>query len=85
MILTYDEALARAENKEWFKSFFNKDDIASDLKVKIINDLVREVGISYLNDYLEDDEDTILQDMYADDLIDYLEAVKRGDVDGGDY
>ena len=83
MILTYDEGLERSDNKEWFKSFFKREDLASDSKVKLINDLANEVGINFLNEYLEDDEDIALQDIYADDLIDFLQAVKRGDMDGG--
>lgn len=77
MILTYDEGLAKATNKEWFLSFFKKEDIASDEEVSIINKLVLEVGVKYLNEYLEDDEDIILQREYVDDLIDYLNEVKQ--------
>ncbi len=85
MILTYEEGLMRSLNKEWYKSFFKKEDLASDEKVNLINSLAKEVGINYLNEYLEDDEDMVLQDIYADDLIEYLQAVKRGDVNGGDF
>ncbi len=76
MILTYDEALARSSNKEWFKSFYKKDDLASDEEVNAINKLVLEVGINYLDDYLEMKDDTILQKEYVLDLIDYLNEVK---------
>lgn len=78
MILTYDEGLKRASNPEWFKSFFKRDDIATDEEVKKINLLATEVGISYLNEYLEDDSDIILQREYVADLISYLEEVKGG-------
>lgn len=81
MILTYDEGLKRASNPDWFKSFFKRDDIATDEEVDKINTLAQEVGISYLNDYLEDDSDIILQSEYVDDLIAYLEEVKGG-IDG---
>lgn len=77
MILTYEEGLAKASNKEWFLSFFKRDEIASDEEVKMINNLVLEVGINYLNEYLEDDEDIILQREYVLDLIDYLNEVKE--------
>lgn len=78
MILTYDEGLKRASNPEWFKSFFKRDDIATDEEVKKINLLATEVGLSYLNEYLEDDSDIILQREYVADLISYLEEVKGG-------
>lgn len=78
MILTYDEGLKRASNPEWFKSFFKRDDIATDEEVAKINLLAKEVGISYLNEYLEDDSDIILQREYVTDLISYLEEVKGG-------
>ncbi len=77
MILTYDEGLAKASNKEWFLSFFKREDIASDEEVKIINKLVLEVGVKYLNEYFEDEEDIILQHDYVLDLIDYLNEVKE--------
>lgn len=78
MILTYDEGLKRAGNPEWFKSFFKRDEIATDEEVKKINVLALEVGLSYLNEYLEDDSDIILQREYVADLISYLEEVKGG-------
>ena len=34
MILTYDEGFKRASNPEWFKSFFKRDEIATDEEVK---------------------------------------------------
>lgn len=84
MILTYDEGIIRATNPEWFKSFFKREDIASDEEVKKINSLVNEVGISYLDEYLEDDSDIILQKDYVYDLIEYLEQVK-GDINGKNF
>lgn len=77
MILTYDEALKRASNQDWFKSFYKKEDLASDEEVALINELVTLVGVSYLNNYLEIEEDTILQKEYVLDLIDYLKEIKN--------
>ena len=74
MILTYDEGFKRASNPEWFKSFFKRDEIATDEEVKKINELALEVGLSYL----EEDRDVILQREYVADLISYLEEVKGG-------
>lgn len=78
MILTYDEGLKRSDNPDWFKSFFKREDIATDEEVTKINQLAAEVGVSYLNEYLEDDSDIILQREYVEDLIVYLEEVKCG-------
>lgn len=78
MILTYDEGFKRASNPEWFKSFFKRDEIATDEEVKKINELALEVGLSYLKEYLEEDRDVILQREYVADLISYLEEVKVG-------
>lgn len=78
MILTYDEGFKRASNPEWFKSFFKRDEIATDEEVKKINELALEVGLSYLKEYLEEDRDVILQREYVADLICYLEEVKGG-------
>lgn len=78
MILTYDEGFKRASNPEWFKSFFKRDEIATDEEVKKINELALEVGLSYLKEYLEEDRDVILQREYVADLISYLEEVKDG-------
>ncbi|CDE26959.1 unknown [Clostridium sp. CAG:307] len=78
MILTYDEGFKRASNPEWFKSFFKRDEIATDEEVKKINELALEVGLSYLKEYLEEDRDVILQREYVADLISYLEEVKCG-------
>lgn len=78
MILTYDEGFKRASNPEWFKSFFKRDEIATDEEIKKINELALEVGLSYLKEYLEEDRDVILQREYVADLIPYLEEVKGG-------
>lgn len=78
MILTYDEGFKRASNPEWFKSFFKRDEIATDEEVKKINELALEVGLSYLKEYLEEDRDVILQREYVADLISYLKEVKGG-------
>lgn len=78
MILTYDEGFKRASNPEWFKSFFKRDEIATDEEVKKINELALEVGLSYLKEYLEEDRDVILQREYVADLISYLEEVNGG-------
>lgn len=78
MILTYDEGFKRASNPEWFKSFFKRDEIATDEEVKKINELALKVGLSYLKEYLEEDRDVILQREYVADLISYLEEVKGG-------
>ena len=78
MILTYDEGFKRASNPQWFKSFFKRDEIATDEEVKKINELALEVGLSYLKEYLKEDRDVILQREYVADLISYLEEVKGG-------
>lgn len=77
MILKYKEGLLRAENKDWFLSFYKEEDIASDEEVDLINSLAIEVGIDKLYDYLEMDDDIILQREYVEDLIDYLKECKE--------
>ena len=77
MILTYDEALEKAENKDWFKSFYKREDLASDSEVNQINTLVKELGEDVLFDYFEIKEDMVLQKEYVLDLLDYLEDVKE--------
>lgn len=72
MILTYDEALNKADNKEWFKKYYKREEICDDNEVKEINDLVCKVGEKYLFDYFSIYEDMFLQKEYKDDLIDYL-------------
>lgn len=76
MILTYDEALKRAENPDWFRSFYKKEDLASDIDVEKINTLVRELGENILFDYFEIKEDMVLQKEYVEDLLDYLNEIK---------
>jgi histidinol dehydrogenase len=78
MILTYDEALNRAENKEWFKQFYKREEIISDEDVKEINALVAKTGEKALNDYFETNDDIFLQKEYKDDLIEYLLDVING-------
>ena len=57
MILTYDEALNRADNKEWFKQFYKREEIISDEEVKEINELVLKAGEKALQDYFEIKDD----------------------------
>ena len=78
MILTYDEALEKATNKEWFKQFYKREEICSDDEVKEINELVKKAGEKALFDYFEINEDMFLQREYKDDLIDYLNDVIEG-------
>ena len=78
MILTYDEALKKANNPDWFKSFYKKEDLASDEDVIKINNLVKEVGEDKLFEYFEIKEDMVLQKEYVLDLIEYLEELKGG-------
>ena len=73
MILKYDEALEKADNKEWFKSFYKKDEVSDDDTVDEINELVTKLGGNQiLTDYFEIKDDMILLKMYEDDLFDYL-------------
>ncbi len=77
MILKYDEALKKASNKEWFKSFYKKDEVSSDDTVNEINELVNELGGNQiLTNYFEISDDMILLKMYEDDLLDYLYDLK---------
>ncbi|MCR5231816.1 MAG: hypothetical protein K6B64_04130 [Acholeplasmatales bacterium] len=78
MILTYDEALKKANNPDWFKSFYKKEDLASDDEVLKINNLVKEVGEDKLFEYFEIKEDMVLQKEYVLDLIEYLDELKGG-------
>lgn len=77
MILTFKEALKRSLNPDWFLSVYKESDIASDEEVNLINELVKEVGVSYLDEYLEMKEDTLLQKEYVLDLVDYLKEIKE--------
>lgn len=76
MILKYEEALKKATNQDWFKQFYKPEDLASDDEVEQINSLAKEVGISYLDEYLEMKDDMVLQKEYVEDLIEYLEDCK---------
>ena len=68
----------KASNKDWFKNFYKKEDLASDDEVNKINALVKEVGEEYLFEYFEIKEDMVLQKEYVLDLIEYLEDIKMG-------
>ncbi len=70
-ILTYDEALEKSDNKDWFKTFYKKEEIASDDECKLINSLASQNN-QLLIDYFEDDSDILLQKEYVDDLVEYL-------------
>ena len=76
MILKYDEALKRASNPEWFKSFYNRNEIATDDEVNEINSLVKELGENVLFEYFDIKDDMLLQSEYVDDLLDYLYDLK---------
>ena len=80
MILTYDEALKKAQNPDWFKGFYKKEDLASDSDVNKINNLVKELGEDVLFDYFEIKEDMVLQKEYVDDLLDYLYELKENKI-----
>lgn len=77
MILTYDEALKKAENPDWFKNFYKREDLATDIQVKEINDLVAKLGEDVLFDYFEIKEDMVLQEEYVQDLLDYLNELNN--------
>ena len=70
-ILTYEEALQRSDNQDWFKTFYKKEEIASDEDVKKINSLASQ-NPQLLEEYFEDNEDILLQKEYVEDLIDFL-------------
>ena len=75
-ILTYDEGLERASNKDWFKNFYKREDYCSDLEVKTINEMVSKMDVNPLSDYFEMDEDIMLQKEYYDDLLAYLSEME---------
>lgn len=77
MILKYEEALQKAENPEWFKSFYKKEDLALDSQVDEINQLVKELGENVLFEYFDIKEDMVLQQEYVLDLLDYLYEIKE--------
>ncbi len=73
MILKYNEALNKAENKEWFKSFYKIDEVSDDDTVDEINELVKKLGGNQiLENYFEIKDDMLLLKIYEDDLFDYL-------------
>lgn len=82
MILKYTEAMERAENKEWFKSFYKEDEVSDDSTVDELNKLVNELGGNQiLYDYFDIKDDILLLKIYEDDLFDYLydlEDAKKG-------
>lgn len=80
MILTYDEAMNKSANPDWFKNTYKREEICSDEEVLKINALVREVGEEVLFDYFCINEDMFLQREYMEDLIDYLNDVKNGNI-----
>lgn len=71
-ILTYDEALEKASNKDWFKNFYKREEILSDEEVKKINDLANKINPNPLAEYFEDDHDILLQKEYYEDLLEEL-------------
>jgi len=77
MILKYDEALKRAANPDWFKSFYKREEIATDSEVDEINSLVKELGVEVLFEYFDIKDDMLLQSEYVDDLLDYLYDLKE--------
>lgn len=79
MILTYDEAKAKADNPDWFEGYYKRDEICSDEEVKEINDLVKKAGEAALHDYFAIKEDMFLQKEYKEDLIDYLNEIIDGE------
>ena len=75
-LLTYDEALNNADNKEWFKNFYNREEVCSDEEVKEANELASSISAKCLEEYFGTKEDTLLLAMYYDNLMDYLEDLK---------
>jgi len=75
-LLTYDEALEKAENKEWFKNFYSREEVCLDEEVKEANELAASIGPNVLEDYFKQNQDMLLLGMYYDSLMDYLEDLK---------
>lgn len=75
-LLTYDEALDRAENKNWFKNFYSKDEVCTDQEVREANELARSISSTCLKDFFGEDADVLLLNIYYDNLMDYLEDLK---------
>ena len=76
-ILTYDEALNKADNPTWFKSFYKRDEICSDDEVKLINDRIKKYKINPLLEYIKIREDFMLQKDYFEDVIAYLDEIEE--------
>lgn len=77
-ILTYNEGLERASNKDWFVKFYKVEDICSDDEVRQINELASKINPNPLPEYFEMDEDIMLQKEYFEDLLEELnELVKN--------
>ena len=75
-LLTYDEALDRAENKNWFINFYSKDEVCTDQEVREANELARSISATCLKDFFGEDADVLLLNIYYDNLMDYLEDLK---------
>lgn len=52
-LLTYDEALEKAENKNWFVEFYKKDEVCTDLEVAQANELAESISATCLKEFLE--------------------------------
>ena len=74
-ILTYDEALEKSANKDWFKGFYKKDEICNDLEVNQINELANKFKVNPLSSYFETKEDIMLQKEYFESVILDLEEL----------
>ncbi len=75
-LLTYDEALERAENKNWFVNFYKKDEVCTDEEVREANELAESISATCLKDFFGEDADVLLLNIYYDNLMDYLEDLK---------
>lgn len=75
-LLTYDEALERAENKNWFINFYSKDEVCTDEEVREANELASSISATCLKDFFGEDADVLLLNIYYDNLMDYLEDLK---------
>ncbi len=75
-LLTYDEALERAENKNWFINFYKKDEVCTDEEVREANELAESISATCLKDFFGEDADVLLLNIYYDNLMDYLEDLK---------
>ncbi len=75
-LLTYDEALEKAENKNWFTEFYKRDEVCSDEEVKEANELAESISKTCLKEFFGEDQDVLLLNIYYDNLMDYLEDLK---------